>query len=420
MSGLLMVFLNSAYRKFALVICAVGAFGAAMIAAPVLTGEGLRGSATHEGRNDLYAAIRETPAPKQLPPDSPAVLKFKDRLLAEHRDLGMHGVYIESLADHQVIAAVNQNALFNPASVMKIATSLAALDKLGPQHRFVTQFASNGKINQSTKELEGDLIVISGGDPSFSIQDARSAGEKLRAAGVTRVKGDLVVVGSFTCNENSQTDVSAGVLRRNMSTSISGRTTFQPAGSVTATPIFTIQSEGLLTILQDQNAHSINAVADAVGEAIGGPLAVRRFLVEKLGLKAEEVFVTRTSGLETNRLSAVGTSKLIKSALVWLEANGYKPQDLMPVGGMGASTIAGRFVGEGFSGSVIAKTGTLHETDNGAANLAGIAYTKRGPIVFVIYDMAEGRNPAHLRRVQDEFLMGIINELGGPVQVVSN
>ena len=57
----------------------------------------------------------------------------------------------------------------------------------------------------------------------------------------------------------------------------------------------------------------------------------------------------------------------------------------------------------------------MHETDNGAANLAGIAYTKsKGAVLFVIYDMAEGRNVTHLRSVQDEFLKNLMNELGGP------
>ena len=50
---------------------------------------------------------------------------------------------------------------------------------------------------------------------------------------------------------------------------------------------------------------------------------------------------------------------------------------------------------------------------------AGIAYTKsKGAVLFVIYDMAEGRNVTHLRSVQDEFLKNLMNELGGPNPVI--
>jgi serine-type D-Ala-D-Ala carboxypeptidase/endopeptidase (penicillin-binding protein 4) len=352
--------------------------------------------------------------------ESNAVNAFKQRLLDEGRDLGMHGVYIESLDAREPLVAFNEDCLFNPASIMKLVTSITALDKLGADYRFRTEFVANGEINQKTGELLGDLVVISSSDPTFSLTDASNAGQALRKLGVKRVKGNFVVIGNFSCNENSQTDISAGVLRRNLGVSIQGETILEnvlPKDQM-GTKLFDIESDTLLRILQEQNAHSINSVAEAVGNAVGGSSATRDFLVNQIGLKEDEVYITRTSGLEANRLTAQGTVKMLRGMVEWLKANNYKPEDLMPIAGVDPSTVGGRFTEPGFAGSVIAKTGTLHETDNGAANLAGIAYTKdKGPVLFVIYDMAEGRNVIHLRGVQDEFLKNLMNEFGGPAPI---
>lgn len=369
---------------------------------------------------ELWDKIRRIYPSGTQPTELKAVTQFKRRLAAEGRDLNMHGVYIETLDSHEPIAAFNETSLFNPASVMKVVTSLAALDKLGANYRFSTQFRTTGKINRSTGELKGDLLVVSGHDPAFSIEDAKNAGTMLRKLGVTRVTGVLQIVGAFTCNENASTEISAGVLRRNLGLSIQGNTFYIESlpKEKLGLPIFTLESDTLMNILREQNAHSVNSMADAVGEFIGGAEAVRKFLVERIGLRPDEVYISRTSGLEANRLTAWGTAKTLRGAMSWLSANGYKPGDLMPIAGIDPSTVGGRFTEPGFAGSVIAKTGTLHETDNGAANLAGIAYTKdKGAILFVIYDMAEGRNPAPLRSVQDEFLKNLMNELGGPQAV---
>ena len=66
------------------------------------------------------------------------------------------GVYIES-ADGSVLLAQAAQIPVHPASVSKVPTTLALLRKLGPEHRFVTTFASGGRIVGGT--LYGDLSV---------------------------------------------------------------------------------------------------------------------------------------------------------------------------------------------------------------------------------------------------------------------
>jgi D-alanyl-D-alanine carboxypeptidase/D-alanyl-D-alanine-endopeptidase (penicillin-binding protein 4) len=403
-------------KKLLPVVCA-----ALICAIPMLwpTGLSVEGHGVYSGdlTANLWAKIRAIYPAAQPAAELQAVTKFKQRLAAEGRDLKMHGVYVETLDTREPLVAFNETALFNPASVMKIVTSIAALDKLGANYRFRTAFYAHGEINAKTGELAGDLIVVSGSDPAFSLQDASNAGAALRKLGLQRVTGHLLVSGYFTCNENTATEISAGVLRRNLGLTIRGTTELAnyPATEIPGRKLLTVESEPLLRLLQEQNARSVNAMADAVGEFIGGAEAVKKFLVQRVGLKDEEVFISRASGLEINRLTAWGTAKMLRGVFDWLNANGYKPEDLMPIAGIDPSTVGGRFTEPEFAGSVVAKTGTLHETDNGAANLAGIAYTKaKGAILFVIYDMAEGRNVTHLRGVQDEFLKQLMHELGGP------
>jgi D-alanyl-D-alanine carboxypeptidase/D-alanyl-D-alanine-endopeptidase (penicillin-binding protein 4) len=62
--------------------------------------------------------------------------------------------------DGRIIAAHNLHKMFVPASIVKIATSLAALRILGPQYRFETYFFMDAKQNLYIKGF-GDPFLIS-------------------------------------------------------------------------------------------------------------------------------------------------------------------------------------------------------------------------------------------------------------------
>jgi len=369
-------------------------------------------------RESAPPVLAAVPTSTALATGAPQALSdFKQRLVAEGRDAGQHGIYIETLDGSRPVAAHNAGALFNPASVMKLATSLAALDRLGADYRFRTEFRTAGEINPRTGELEGDLWLLSGQDPSFSIPDARKVGEGLRQLGIRRVTGDLVVAGAFTCNHNSQTGVSAGVFRRNSGLPISGVTRYEGQAPAPAPgrPLLTLESDRLVRLLLEQNAHSVNAMADVLGASLGGPAAVQRFLVERVGLSEETVYVGQASGLDVNRLSPQGTVALLRALARLLGAHGHGLESVMSVAGLDPGTLRDRFTGPEYAGCVVAKTGTLHSTDGGVAALAGVIYTReRGPLLFAVYDMAEGRHVLRLRQRQDEFLKRLIDELGGP------
>ena len=91
------------------------------------------------------------------------------------------------------VSHVSHNAYqpFNPASVMKLVTTAAALDLLGPSHRWVTRVHSNGALSGDV--LQGDLFIEGGGDPRFAHEDLSRLLRRLRALGVREIRGDLVL-----------------------------------------------------------------------------------------------------------------------------------------------------------------------------------------------------------------------------------
>jgi D-alanyl-D-alanine carboxypeptidase/D-alanyl-D-alanine-endopeptidase (penicillin-binding protein 4) len=341
---------------------------------------------------------------------------FTNALTAEGRDSRKHGVYVETLDGGEPVAMLNEDSLFNPASVIKLATTLAALNKLGPNHRFHTDLLANGEINEKTGELNGDLILFSGRDPSFSIPDAKRAGESLRKFGVRRVNGSLVVIGDFNCNYNSQTGVSAGVFERNLGITFRDPIKYedfssQPRGRL----LVTIESDTLLRIAQYQNAHSVNSMADMLVGHIGGPESVKKFLVEQAALSPDEIRISTGSGLNVNRMTPRDTVMMLRAMVNWLDKYGLRADAVMGMGGIDPGTMRARFAEREFAGSIIAKTGTLTSTDSGMAALAGVMRTRnRGTLLFAVYDNAESRQIVPLRKTQDEFLKNLMNELGGP------
>lgn len=92
----------------------------------------------------------------------------------------------------EVLGAINPAQPLSPASVTKLYTAAAALDRWGPQHRFTTRFVSSGSIDASGV-LHGDLVLEGGGDPALTSEELWRLIQKLRERGVERVDGQLVV-----------------------------------------------------------------------------------------------------------------------------------------------------------------------------------------------------------------------------------
>lgn len=98
---------------------------------------------------------------------------------------------VEASAANTPLLAHNASAAMQPASLMKLVTTAAALDLLGPGYRWITRFYTNGTQNGET--LQGDLIIKGSGDPRLSQRDLWSVLHSLRSQGIRHISGDLLL-----------------------------------------------------------------------------------------------------------------------------------------------------------------------------------------------------------------------------------
>ena len=113
------------------------------------------------------------------------------------------GVVVQDLKAKKDVYARKANTLIRLASNTKLFTTAAALCELGPKYQFKTTILASGPIRGGT--LEGDLVLRGGGDPNISgrfhkgdcMAIPRAWAEAVRKAGVSRIKGDLLIDDSF-------------------------------------------------------------------------------------------------------------------------------------------------------------------------------------------------------------------------------
>lgn len=105
------------------------------------------------------------------------------------------GVYVQAVESKSPILSQNSEKAMNPASVMKVVTTNAALDLLTPAYRWKTEIYRDGNLANWT--LQGNLIIKGYGDPSFKAQDFWRLLISLRQAGVKKISGDLIVDKSY-------------------------------------------------------------------------------------------------------------------------------------------------------------------------------------------------------------------------------
>lgn len=78
-----------------------------------------------------------------------------------------------------------------PGSTIKLLTSIVALDRLGPNHRTGTELLSAAPIEGGV--LRGDLVLRGGADVDLGVPQFWALLMELRALGVERIAGDVVV-----------------------------------------------------------------------------------------------------------------------------------------------------------------------------------------------------------------------------------
>jgi len=138
------------------------------------------------------APFSETAASAQL------TETIKDTLETKTFEGAFWGVHIVNLRTGTVLYSKNADRNFVPASNVKLLTSAAALEQLGPDYRYRTTVYADGPIEDGT--LKGNLIVRGAGDPTIGgyeqredpTQIFRQWADSLRARGITHIAGNVV------------------------------------------------------------------------------------------------------------------------------------------------------------------------------------------------------------------------------------
>ena len=104
------------------------------------------------------------------------------------------GVYVRELGSTKPDIAHRADQAMNPASVMKLVTTYAALELLGPAYTWKTDVYATGLNGDA---VSGNLTLQGHGDPALTLEDFWLMLRALRQRGVRLIKGDLVLDQSY-------------------------------------------------------------------------------------------------------------------------------------------------------------------------------------------------------------------------------
>ncbi|MGH6894822.1 MAG: D-alanyl-D-alanine carboxypeptidase/D-alanyl-D-alanine endopeptidase, partial [Dongiaceae bacterium] len=93
------------------------------------------------------------------------------------------GAMVQEVGAARPALAVNARQSMNPASTMKLVTTYAALELLGPAYKYKTEVY-----------VDGDNVVLRGaGDPKLNYESFWTLLRSLRSRGVVEIRGDVVI-----------------------------------------------------------------------------------------------------------------------------------------------------------------------------------------------------------------------------------
>ena len=98
---------------------------------------------------------------------------------------------VRELGAAEPLLAINTRQPMNPASTMKLVTTFAGMELLGPSYTWKTEVWAEGRMLDGV--LDGNLILRGGGDPKLTIESLWLLASHVRARGVRLVRGDLLL-----------------------------------------------------------------------------------------------------------------------------------------------------------------------------------------------------------------------------------
>src|SRR5690349_11979756 len=129
-------------------------------------------------------------------------------LKASGLPLSSFGIDVRPIAETPSpdLLSLNADQPFLLASTTKLVTSLAALDLLGPDHRWTTRAHATGPLVEG--RINGDLVIV-GGEVGLTAAELRRWFLQMRSEGLREVTGNIVLDGVALLHERDPAQAAA-------------------------------------------------------------------------------------------------------------------------------------------------------------------------------------------------------------------
>jgi D-alanyl-D-alanine carboxypeptidase/D-alanyl-D-alanine-endopeptidase (penicillin-binding protein 4) len=105
------------------------------------------------------------------------------------------GIFVQDVTASHPRLAVHAQQARNPASVIKLLTTIVALEVLGPAYQFRTEAYLDGPLVDG--RVQGNLILKGYGDPWLAAEVFWAFVQSIRDRGIRHIEGDLVLDNRF-------------------------------------------------------------------------------------------------------------------------------------------------------------------------------------------------------------------------------
>ncbi len=102
---------------------------------------------------------------------------------------------VQEIGQDEPELSIRPDSRRNPASAIKILTTLVALDELGPAYLWPTEVYAIGPVKAGV--LHGDLVLKGYGDPYLVTENFWKMLQELRRQGLHHITGDLIIDDSY-------------------------------------------------------------------------------------------------------------------------------------------------------------------------------------------------------------------------------
>jgi D-alanyl-D-alanine carboxypeptidase/D-alanyl-D-alanine-endopeptidase (penicillin-binding protein 4) len=385
-------------------------------------------SATKPGNPGEVA--KQPEGPLIVPPNNPVpatqqkIQQYVNGLGAKGFAKQSQGIWIQS--DKTLLANHQGTVPLPAASLTKVATSLAAISTLGPDHQFITQIGATGPIENGV--LKGDLVIQGAEDPFFVWEEAIALGNTLNQMGIKQVTGNLVITGKFYMNYEVNPLKSGNLLQQGLNAqlwsgeaqaqyqtlppgtpqpqvAIAGSVQVKPSNPSNVQPLVRHYSFPVAELLKKMNQYSNNPMAEMIANTVGGPKFVALKAAQAAGVPQSEILLVNGSGLsELNTISPRAVCGMFLALERYLQPHNMTIGDLFAVVGQDKGILEERQIPR----LAVVKSGSLAIV----SALAGALPTQQqGTVWFVI--MNGGDNLEGFRASQESLLKSLVNQWGG-------